>query len=91
MTVEHAYIDDVALRLGVFDQRCFYRAFERFDNQSIEKSLISDDLIVRIFAILDRRVGKRRLLQIQKTIKDEPETFQEFFAIRAKAEGLDLG
>ncbi len=91
ITVEHAYIDDVALRLGVFDQRCFYRAFERFDNQSIEKSLISDDLIVRIFAILDRRFGKRRLLQIQKTIKDEPETFQEFFAIRAKAEGLDLG
>lgn len=88
MTEEHAYMDDVALKLGVFDQRCFFRAFEEFDNQSIDKSLISDDLIVRIFAIFDRRIGKRRLLLIQETIKEEPETFQKFFAIRAKAEGI---
>lgn len=88
MSVENAYMDDVALKLGVFDQRCFYEAFEEFDNQGIDKSLISDNLIVRIFAILDRRIGKRRLLLIQETIGDEPETFQVFFAIRAKAEGL---
>ena len=51
MRVENAYMDDTALRLGVFDQRSFYRAFEEFDNQSIEKSLKSDDLIVRIMAV----------------------------------------
>lgn len=88
MTVENAYMDEVALELGVFDQRCFYRAFEEFDNQSIEKSLMSDDLIVRIFAILDRRVGKRKLRLIQKQIEKELGPFREFFAIRAKAEGL---
>lgn len=90
MAEENAYIDDVALKLGVFDQRCFYRAFEEFDNQSIENSLSSDDLLVRIFAVLDGRIGKRRLLLIQKTIQEEPETFQTFFAIRAKVEGLML-
>lgn len=90
MAEENAYIDDVALKLGVFDQRCFYRAFEKFDNQCIEKNLNSDDLIVRIFAVLDGRIGKRRLLLIQETIQEEPETFQIFFAIRAKAEGLIL-
>lgn len=88
MAVENAYMDDVALKLGIFDQRSFYRAFEEFDNQNINKSLMSDNLIVRIFAVLDRRIGKRRLLLIQKTIDEEPETFREFFAIRAKAEGL---
>lgn len=88
MTSELAFMDDVALKLGVFDQRCFYGAFHEFDNQSIEQSLNSEDLIVRIFAVLDRRVGKRRLLLLQETIQDEPETFQEFFAIRARAEGL---
>ncbi len=88
MSIENAYMDDVALKLGVFDQRCFHKAFEEFDNQGIDKSLISDNLIVRIFAILDRRIGKRRLLLIQETIEDEPETFQVFFTIRAKAEGL---
>lgn len=88
MAMENAYMDDVALKLGVFDQCCFYRAFEEFEHQSIEESLVSDNLIIRIFAILDRRIGKRRLLLMQETINDEPEMFQEFFAIRAKAEGL---
>ena len=81
-------MDDTALRLGVFDQRSFYRAFEEFDNQSIEKSLKSDDLIVRIMAVLDRRVGKRRLLLMKEKMENEPETFREFYAIRMKAEGL---
>ena len=83
-----AYMDDTALKLGVFDQHCFYNAFAEFDNQSIEESLDSDDLIVRIFAVLDRRIGKRRLALMKETIANEPETFQEFYAIRAKAEGL---
>lgn len=89
MDMEFAFIDDTALKLGVFDQRCFYNAFYEFDNQSIENSLISDDLIVRIFAILDRRIGKRRLLTIKENIFNEPDTFQEFFAIRAKEEKME--
>lgn len=88
MRVENVYMDDTALRLGVFDQRSFYRAFEEFDNQSIEKSLKSDDLIVRIMAVLDRRVGKRGLLLMKEKMENEPETFREFYAIRMKAEGL---
>ena len=68
MSAEMAYMDDTALKLGVFDQRCFYKAFAEFDNQSIETSLKSDDLIVRIFAVLDRRIGKRRLELMKETI-----------------------
>ncbi len=85
---EFAYMDDTALKLGVFDQRCFYVAFNEFDNQSIEDSLNSDDLIVRIFAILDRRIGKRKLISLKKTVDDEGEIFRMFFNIRAQAEGL---
>lgn len=88
MSREFAYIDDTALKLGVFDQRCFYSAFYEFDNQSIEDSLDSEDLIVRIFAILDRRVGKRRLLAMKEKILDEPEMFQLFYTIRTEAENL---
>lgn len=88
MSEENAYMDDTALKLGVFDQRCFYRAFDEFNNQSIEKSLISENLLVRIFAILDRRVGKRQLKEMQENILDEPDTFQEFYAIRVNAENI---
>lgn len=88
MSEKFAFVDDTALKLGVFDQRCFYDAFHEFDNQSIEDSLKSQDLIVRIFAILDRRVGKRRLLAMKADIGKEPEMFQLFYAIRTEAEGL---
>ena len=64
------FIDNTALELGVFDQRCFYQAFEEFDNQNIDKSFSSDNLIVRIFAILDRRVGKRRLLSMRELMEN---------------------
>ena len=85
---EFAFMDDTALQLGIFDQRCFYNAFAEFDQQSIEMSLKSENLIVRIFAVLDRRVGKRRLALMKETIAEEPDTFREFYAIRMKAEGL---
>ena len=67
-------MDDVAIKLGIFDQRCFYNAFAEFDNQDIETSLKSENLIVKIFAVLDRRVGKRRLKIMKETIMDEPDT-----------------
>ena len=28
------FIDNTALELGVFDQRCFYQAFDEFENQT---------------------------------------------------------
>lgn len=88
LTIENAFIDDTALKLGVFEQCCFYRAFNEFDNQSIETSLLSEDLIVKIFAVLDRRIGKRRLMKMKDTICNESDTFQVFYAIRANAEQI---
>lgn len=85
---EMAFMDETALQLGVFDQRSFYRAFEEFDNQSIEMSLASDNLIVRIFAVLDRRVGKRRLMAMKDALNEHEEVFNTFFAIRASAEKI---
>ena len=82
------FVDNTALELGIFDQRCFYQAFEEFDTQSIEKSLVSDNLIVRILAVLDRRIGKRRLISMKDFMEEEPPVFQEFYAIRKHHEGL---
>lgn len=81
------FVDNTALKLGVFDQRCFYQAFEEFDNQIIDKSLVSDNLIVRIFAILDRRIGKRRFISMKDFMEEEQPVFQEFYAIRIHHKG----
>lgn len=45
MEVENAHMDDTALRLSVFGQRCFYNAFAEFDDQDIEMSLNSANLV----------------------------------------------
>lgn len=88
MREEFAFMDDTAIKLGVFDQTCFYKAFKEFDNQSIEKSLYSENMLVRIFAVLDRRVGKRKLISMKESIENEPDSIKEFFAIRMNAEGI---
>ena len=80
----HAY----ALEQGTFDQRVFYEAFGIFDNQSIEKSLVSENPLVRIFALLDRRLGKRRLLALEESMEQELDWVRAFYVIRMQAEGL---
>lgn len=90
ITESYAYMDETALKLGVFSEKSFYRAFEEFDNQSIEKSLSSNNLIVRIFAILDRRVGKRRLIDIHRELNPDDEIFNMFYSIRINAENIVL-
>lgn len=78
-----------ALNDGCFDQRVFDNAFYLFDNQSIEESLSSDNPLVRIFALLDRRLGKRRLLAIESKMDQELPWVRMFYAIRMRAEGLE--
>lgn len=73
---------------GCFDQRVFYEAFHLFDNQSIKESINSDNPLVRIFAILDRRLGKRRLLTIAEKMEQELPWVRAFYVIRMQAEGL---
>lgn len=73
---------------GCFDNGFFYQAFHEFDNQSIEKSLVSKNPLVRIFALLDRRLGKRRLLALEKSMEQELDWVRAFYVIRMQAEGL---
>ena len=84
--MEFYNMDAYALENGMFEQCNFYNAFEIFDNQSIEESLISNNLIVKIFAILDRRVGKRRLEAMRENMKNEPDIVREFYEIRIMEE-----
>ena len=73
---------------GCFDNGFFYEAFHEFDNQSIEKSLVSKNPLVRILALLDRRLGKRRLLALEKSMEQELDWVRAFYVIRMQAEGL---
>ena len=82
--------DRAVLEDGLFDQRDFYMAFQKFDNQSIESSLTDENPIVRIFALLDRRLGKRRLAALEETMEQELDWVRPFYLLRMEAEGLNL-
>lgn len=82
--------EQAALDKGLFDQRNFYAAFQEFDNQSIEASLSSRNPVVRVFALLDRRVGKRRLAALEDTMEQELNWVRPFYRLRMEAEGLRL-
>ncbi len=93
---EHSDISDVwakswieAIKKGGFDNQWFYYSFNEYDNQSIEISLQSENTLVRIFAVLDRRVGKRRLKELSELWADEQEFLLLFLKIRMQAEGLN--
>ena len=83
-------IKQIVLNRGLFDQRIFYTAFQEFDNQSIESSLTDANPIVRIFALLDRRLGKRRLAALEDVMEKELDWVRPFYRLRMKAEGLRL-
>ena len=83
-------IKQIVLNRGLFDQRIFYTAFQEFDNQSIESSLASKTPLVRIFALLDRRRGKRRLAALEDVMEKELDWVRPFYRLRMKAEGLRL-
>ncbi len=79
-----------ALHDGEFFQIDFYRAFAKFDSQSIEQSRNSENALVRMFALLDRRTGKRTLEKLRPVMACEPQWLQLVYFIRLEAEHLPL-
>ena len=81
--------NELLITEGAASEGMFYYAFREYDTQSIEQSLESKNALVRILAILDRRVGKRRLAAIKERGFDgEPEWVQFFYRLRLEAEGV---
>ena len=58
------------------------------ENQEIKESLYSENPIVRMFAVLDRRVGKRTLTKVKETIEEQPLWLKQFYQLRLAAEGI---
>jgi len=67
----------------------FARALEAYRRQPIGESLASGNPIQRMFAIVDRRVGKRTLQKMADCVKDQPEWLRVFYLARMEAEGVN--
>ena len=73
---------------GLFYPGDFGTALDSYLSNPISDSLKSDDWLVRLLAILDRRVGKRTLLKLKSDITQLPPWLQEFYHLRFESESL---
>lgn len=64
----------------------FTCALKTYRNQPIAESLQSSDPIVRMFAIVDRRVGKRTLSRLRDALPEQPEWLRKLYLARMQAE-----
>lgn len=70
------------------EERCEYtdnefaEALETYRNQDIRVSVQSGNPIVKMFALLDRRVGNRTLEKLESSMQEEPEWLQQVYAFR---------
>lgn len=60
----------------------FVVAATKFLSTSIEESLESDDILLNILALVDRRVGKKRILNMSEAIKLKHPAVQYFYELR---------
>lgn len=68
----------------------FCEALTAYRNQPIQESLASNDPMVRMFAILDRRVGKRTLERLKEKVAVQPAWLQAFYMLRLEAEQIRM-
>ncbi|MGE7367383.1 SF0329 family protein [Desemzia incerta] len=79
---------EIIMTEGVFAQYDFFEAVEQYLNSSIEVSLQSNHIIIKILSLIDRRVGKRTLKRIKESIQQEHEIVQFFYTLRCEAERI---
>lgn len=66
----------------------FCEALEVYRNKPIKESLNSDNPIIRMFAVLDRRVGKRTLAELKEKQENQPQWLKTFYELRIEAENI---
>lgn len=74
---------------SIFESYYLYTAFMEYSSLSIEEAMNSENIIIRAFSMLDRRLGKRRLTEIKFT-KDTHPLILDFHKIRCDVEGIKL-
>ncbi len=68
-----------------FDDEEFCDALKIYRELPIDESINHINPIVRMFAVLDRRIGKRTLLKLNESLDNQPEWLKEIYLLRINA------
>lgn len=66
----------------------FYQAANSFLSSSIDNCMNGNDIILNILALVDRRVGKKRLRDLRCRIQMKHPIVQYFYKLRCEVEGI---
>jgi hypothetical protein len=72
---------------GIFSREYFNKSLFNFLNLSIDVAIKSDNPIIRALSILDRRFGKRRLIEFDDSTENP--LVKTLYRFRCEAEGID--
>jgi hypothetical protein len=74
--------------IGIIERKEFISLLEEYLELSIEEALNSKHVLIKGLAVIDRRVGKRRLMELDFTELDNEFLFKLYKA-RCEVEGID--
>lgn len=75
---------------GYFSELDFYGSINIYLNISIEEAIKSDNILVRVLSMLDKRLGKRRLKKLYEDMEKENDLVKKFYNIRVESENMIL-
>jgi len=73
---------------GVYSQVEFVEAVLIYTNAPFDQMIESDNTMIRILVLLDRRLGKRRLAEMRADLTGTEDIVQYFYKLRCEAEGI---
>lgn len=82
--------EEMMINQSIFSSYHFYAPFMEYGSLSIDEALHSENIIIRAYAMLDRRLGKRRLKKLNFTIEDTHSLILDFYKIRCDVEGISI-
>lgn len=71
-----------------FDDEEFAQALVIYRSKDILQAIDDENPIVRMFAVLDRRIGIRTLEKLKDTLARQPQWLRFFYRLRMEAEGI---
>jgi hypothetical protein len=76
------YAKEMLIAQALLCKSDFYSSANSFLSDSIEESLESKDILLNVFALVDRRVGKKRILSLENKMLLKHPIVQYFYELR---------
>ncbi len=79
--------EEILNKQGILTQYSYYDALTEYLSMSIDEALSSDHFVIKSIAILDRRLGRRRIPQLKETYTSHP-ALKRLFEFRCSVENI---